>query len=168
MPTEFTRPATAPPSVPSQLLPDHVFAQIIAHAPLIAIDLIVEDSERRMLLGWRKNPPAQACWFVPGGRVRKDETLDTAFARITEAELGQAFERNQSIFMGIYQHFYPDNFRGEQGASTHYLALAHRLWSGEQKLNLPSSQHAQYRWAYRDHIAADPQVHAYSRAYFAS
>jgi colanic acid biosynthesis protein WcaH len=70
--------------------------------------------------------------------------------------------------VGIYQHFYPDNFRGEQGASTHYLALAHRIWSGTQKLNLPSSQHAQYRWAYRDHIATDPQVHAYSRAYFTS
>jgi colanic acid biosynthesis protein WcaH len=164
-----TKQATAYPAPnASHYLPDVLFEKIIANAPLIAIDLIVEDSKRRMLLGWRNNPPAKASWFVPGGRVRKNESLDIAFARITEAELGQTFQREQSVFVGIYQHFYPDNFLGQHGATTHYLALAHRLWTGDCQLDLPLSQHAQYRWAYPDSIVCDPQVHAYTRAYFSS
>ena len=86
----------------SRLLPDEVFAQVIENAPLIAIDLLVEDREHRVLLGWRKNPPAQSFWFVPGGRVQKNETLDQAFARITRAELGQCFDLEQSVFTGVY------------------------------------------------------------------
>jgi colanic acid biosynthesis protein WcaH len=150
----------------SRLLPDEIFAEVIEHAPLVAIDLLVEDKEQRILLGWRKNLPAQSSWFVPGGRIRKNETLDQAFARITLAELGQSFDLEQSVFSGVYQHFYPDNFRGDTHASTHYIALAHRLWAGNSALSLPQSQHTQYRWAHPATIAIDPSVHAYTRAYF--
>lgn len=150
----------------SRLLPDEVFEQVIDHAPLIAIDLLVEDQDHRVLLGWRKNPPAQSCWFVPGGRIRKNETLEQAFARITLAELGQAFDMEQSVFTGVYQHFYADNFRGQARSGTHYIALAHRLWAGDVALTLPQSQHAQYRWAHPTSITQDPLVHAYTRAYF--
>lgn len=151
---------------PSYLLPDDVFAQVVDNAPLIAIDLLVEDAERRMLLGYRKNPPAKNAWFVPGGRVRKNETLDQAFDRITRDELGRTFDREQSVFIGMYQHFYPDNFRGECLSGTHYIALAHRVWCGDIRLSLPESQHAQYRWSHPASIAQDPLVHAYTRAYF--
>lgn len=162
-------PATSPePAASSRQLPENIFEQVVANAPLVAIDLLVEDAERRVLLGWRKNPPARDNWFVPGGRVRKNETLSAAFSRITEEELGHPFRLDQCIFVGVYQHFYPDNFRGDHGASTHYLALAHRLWTGDLPLRLPSTQHAQYRWDYPAAIAQDPLVHAYSRAYFAN
>lgn len=158
----------APPvhTASSRLLPEKVFEQVVANAPLVAIDLLVEDAGRRMLLGWRKNPPARDSWFVPGGRVRKDETLSAAFSRITEEELGRPFRLDQTVFVGIYQHFYTDNFLGEEGASTHYLALAHRLWTGELPLRLPLTQHTQYRWEHPAVIAQDPLVHGYSRAYF--
>ncbi|CAM8627730.1 GDP-mannose mannosyl hydrolase NudD [Oxalobacteraceae bacterium] len=165
MPTE-TNLLSNDSSSSSRLLPDEVFAQVVEHAPLVAIDLLVEDMEHRVLLGWRKNPPAQSSWFVPGGRVQKNETLDQAFARITSAELGQEFDLEQSVFTGVYQHFYPDNFRGDMRVGTHYIALAHRIWAGKTALPLPQSQHAQYRWAHPATIAIDPLVHAYTRAYF--
>ena len=163
MPTELAAPKQL---AGSRLLPENVFEQVVANAPLVAIDLLVEDGKRHMLLGWRTNPPARNSWFVPGGRVRKDESLSAAFSRITEEELGQPFRLDQCVFVGIYQHFYTENFLGEQGASTHYLALAHRLWVGELPLRLPQTQHAQYRWEYPAAIAQDPLVHPYSRAYF--
>lgn len=150
----------------SKLLPENVFEQVVAHAPLVAIDLLVEDEKHHILIGLRTNPPARNNWFVPGGRVRKNETLNTAFGRITEEELGQAFRIDQCIFVGVYQHFYAENFLGKQGASTHYLALAHRLWVGDLPLQLPQTQHAQYRWESPATIAQDPLVHPYSRAYF--
>ncbi len=165
MPTE-TNLLSSDPSRCSRLLADEVFAQVIAHAPLVAIDLLVEDKEQRVLLGWRKNPPAQSSWFVPGGRIRQNETLDQAFARITLAGLGREFDLEQSVFSVVYQHFYPDNFHGDAEESTHYIALAHRLWAGDTVLSLSQSQHVQYRWAHPATIAIDPLVHAYTRAYF--
>jgi len=51
-----------------QLQPD-IFQAIATHTPLVSIDLIVHDRQRRVLLGWRRNWPAQGCWFVPGGRT---------------------------------------------------------------------------------------------------
>jgi len=156
------------PAHQSVQLPENIFEQVVANAPLVAVDLLVEDSARRVLLGWRTNPPARDSWFVPGGRVRKNETLQEAFERITSAELGTLFSIDQSIFIGVYQHFYPDNFLGNPHASTHYLALAYRLWSGDKTLSLPRTQHARYHWAEPASVAQDETVHLYTRAYFST
>ena len=150
------------------LLPAELFGRIVAHAPLVAIDLIVQNAQRRLLLGWRRNPPARGYWFVPGGRVRKDESLADAFARISAAELGTEFQLEQSIFMGVYQHFYPDNFLGEARASTHYITLAHKVRATDAPLLLPDKQHSRYRWACASDIQHDLLVHPYARAYFRS
>ena len=64
------------------------FATVVRATPLISIDLIVENERGEFLLGQRTNRPAQGYWFVPGGRVQKDETLAQAFERLTLAELG--------------------------------------------------------------------------------
>jgi colanic acid biosynthesis protein WcaH len=61
------------------LLPPDIFRTVIASTPLIAIDLIVRNLQGQILLGWRVNRPAQGYWFVPDGRVLKNEALDNAF-----------------------------------------------------------------------------------------
>lgn len=64
------------------------FATVVRSTPLVSLDFIVENSRGEFLLGKRTNRPAQGYWFVPGGRVQKDETLEAAFERLTMAELG--------------------------------------------------------------------------------
>ena len=66
------------------------FLEVVRLAPLVAIDLIVADADSRVLVGQRRNRPARGTWFVPGGRIRKDERLDAAFTRLVETELGIA------------------------------------------------------------------------------
>jgi colanic acid biosynthesis protein WcaH len=39
-------------------------------------------------MGWRENEPAKRTWFVPGGRIRKDEKIADAFERIIRTETG--------------------------------------------------------------------------------
>ncbi len=65
------------------LLPLNTFKTIIEHAPLISIDLVVENKQGEVLLGRRNNRPAQGYWFVPGGRILKDELMSDAFKRLT-------------------------------------------------------------------------------------
>ena len=146
------------------MLANEDFLSIVRNAPLVAIDLLVFDASGRMLLGLRTNPPAQGFWFAPGGRIRKGETLDAAFARITEMELGQAFERKDAPLAGVYEHFYAEDFTGG-GVGTHYVVIAHVLQVDPQSLSLPREQHSGYRWVSRDEGLADDGIHANTQAY---
>lgn len=89
------------------------FSTVVRSTPLISIDLIVENAHGEFLLGKRLNRPAQGYWFVPGGRVQKDEPLHAAFERLTEAELGLRLLLSAAQFYGVWQHFYDDNFSGK-------------------------------------------------------
>jgi colanic acid biosynthesis protein WcaH len=156
-------PANAAPAAP---LPKDVFATVVANAPLVAIDLIVQNAQGAVLLGLRTNPPAQGSWFVPGGRIRKDESLNAAFARIARDELGLQLQRNEHALYGVYEHFYNVNFNGTENASTHYVVLAYRLKIAPASLQLPQQQHSQYQWMQPDQITQHPDVHPYTKTYF--
>ncbi len=147
-------------------LPSGLFASVVAHAPLVAIDLIVTDAQGAVLLGLRNNPPAQGFWFVPGGRIRKNETLNTAFMRISEDELGCAVPIAQSRLMGVFEHFYDVNFAGVSGASTHYIVLAYHLQTEHQTFALSRQQHSHTIWMQPDQAKQHPRVHPYTQAYF--
>lgn len=119
---------------------------VVANAPLVSIDLVVRDTNGKVLVGLRTNEPAKGTWFVPGGRIWKDETLDEAFERIARVELGPGdWNRSTSQLMGAYTHRYPTNFAGVAGIGTHYVVLAH-LVDVEHLADLPSDQHSSYLW----------------------
>lgn len=148
------------------MLERNAFLAVVRDTPLVSIDLVVSDREGRVLLGQRLNAPAQGFWFVPGGRIRKDETLADAFQRITRDELGQSFPLASGRFLGVYEHLYSDNFALAPGVSTHYVVLAFAL--DVEALVPPTAQHGAYRWQAVAELVRDEGVHANSRAYFSS
>ena len=141
------------------------FANAVRTTPLISLDFIIENEFGEFLVGKRTNRPAQGYWFVPGGRVLKDETLEQAFMRLTEEELGQQFPITHGQFFGVWQHFYEDNFSGSS-FSTHYVVLGFRLKINSSTSMLPSKQHDTWRWAKTDELIADGNVHKNTQAYF--
>ena len=147
------------------MLSRELFLTVVASTPLVSIDLVVRDPGGRFLVGMRTNPPAQGFWFAPGGRIRKDETLDAAFRRITEAELGTVFERSAAGPAMVHEHFYAEDFTGGS-AGTHYVVLAHVLQVDPGALELPDAQHSGYRWVSAAQGLADSGIHANTRAYF--
>src|SRR3954466_13792753 len=54
-------------------LSDAQFADVVRLAPLVSIDLVIRDPDGDVLVGLRTNAPAKGFWFVPGGRIRKNE-----------------------------------------------------------------------------------------------
>ncbi len=134
-------------------------------SPLISIDLIIENPEGQFLLGIRNNRPAKNTWFVPGGRVQKSETLDDAFARLCKVELDVDRERKNSLFMGVYEHFYKDSVFGDQIA-THYIVLAHKIKISHPLVGLPKSQHNAYKWMSENQIMNSQSVHTHTKWYF--
>ncbi|KQB52590.1 GDP-mannose mannosyl hydrolase, partial [Pseudomonas endophytica] len=111
---------------------------------------------------------AKGDWFVPGGRILKNETLDAAFNRLTLEELGQVYQRGDARLLGVYEHFYTDSVFGdtEQAPNTHYVVLAYQLVLTESELmQLPHNQHGAYRWWPLIEMGIHEQVHANTRAY---
>ncbi|BCQ24002.1 GDP-mannose mannosyl hydrolase [Caballeronia sp. NK8] len=143
------------------------FLTVVRLTPLVAIDLIVTDGKRRVLVGRRRNRPAQGTWFVPGGRIVKDETLDAAFRRIVHNELGVASaERSATRFFGVYEHLYDDNFAGASDIGTHYIVLAYAMTlSGTVPIGR-FDQHSEYLWLGADDLLSRDDVHENTKAYF--
>jgi colanic acid biosynthesis protein WcaH len=130
------------------------FLDVVRLTPLVAIDLIVSDAEGRVLIGHRRNRPARGTWFVPGGRILKDETLDAAFAR------------SAARFEGVFEHHYQDNFAAEPDVSTHYIVLAYALQLTGTVSVGRLDQHSEYLWLAPSALLARADVHENTKAYF--
>ncbi|WP_252514349.1 GDP-mannose mannosyl hydrolase [Escherichia coli] len=133
------------------------FATVVRSTPLVS-RLYCREQSRRVSAWQRTNRPAQGYWFVPGGRVQKDETLEAAFVRLTMAELGLRLPITSGKFYGVWQHFYDDNFSGTD-FTTHYVVLGFRFRVAEEELLLPDEQHDDYRWLTPDALLASDNVH---------
>jgi colanic acid biosynthesis protein WcaH len=142
------------------------FLKVVENTPLVSIDLIVYDSEEKVLLGLRKNRPAQNTWFVPGGKIMKDEHIADAIRRISKAELGVEIPITQAQFKGVYEHLYKDNFAEAPGIGTHYIVLAYEIHLTSMPGSPPPDQHSEYRWLTPEEILDDPTVHENTKAYF--
>ncbi len=127
-------------------LDKELFSTVIKSTPLVSIDLVVKNKQGQTLLGQRLNRPAKGFWFVPGGRILKDESLAAAFKRLTLDELGEEFNIEQASLLGPYDHFYDDNVFGDE-FSTHYVAIAFLLVIDHELRHLPLDiQHGTYQW----------------------
>ncbi|MBE1298305.1 MAG: NUDIX domain-containing protein [Alteromonadaceae bacterium] len=104
-------------------------------------------------------------WFVPGGRVYKNENLSDAYARICQNELGIRLDYEKREFQGVYEHFY-NNAMYDDNASTHYVVLAHRLALNKEGLILPTDQHHDYHWFNIEDLLKETKVNGFTKDYF--
>ena len=142
------------------------FRDVVVNAPLVSIDLIVRNEANEVLLGLRRNGPAKNSWFVPGGRIWKDEKIAAAFKRITDAELGTALDVNSARFMGVWEHFHEGNFADQRGFGTHYIVLAHEVKISTASSAFPLKQHSDYLGFSEKRLLEDEKVHPYTKDYF--
>ena len=150
------------------------FRNLVLHSPLISLDLCIL-KDRKILLGKRKNNPAKDFYFVPGGRIRKNEKIDLALNRILIEELGYQFKlkKIKKEFLGYYEHFYEENFLGNDDFDTHYVVLTFLIKYEDliKVLNIPieSDQHCNYLWYnLEDEKPKDIEIHKYSFLYIKS
>ncbi|MDX3905542.1 MAG: NUDIX domain-containing protein [Pigmentiphaga sp.] len=151
---------------PTGLLSADDFRKAVAMVPLVSIDLLLRNSWGAYLLGLRVNPPARDTWFVPGGRIRKNESLAHARTRIAREELGLELPASAWVSRGVYEHFYQTNFADESGQATHYVVLAFEAQLGTAPPDFPRDQHRRYCWMPAASAGSHPSVHPYTQAYF--
>jgi len=145
------------------MLENDEFIRVVKNAPLVSLDLIIRSKDNELLVGMRVNEPAAGSWFVPGGRIRKDESIEDAFLRITKTELGKSYSIGQARLLGAFTHKYPTNFADIPGISTHYVVLAYELQIDIDPEQLPMDQHSEYRWVGKNSDLT--KVHPNTKAY---
>lgn len=144
---------------------DSLFGVVLENTPLVSIDLIIENKNGQILLGLRNNKPAKDFWFIPGGRIFKDEKLSDAFIRIAENELHIELDISSANFQGVYEHFYEDSFL-DDCMTTHYVVLAYKISADIDIYSLPLEQHNIYRWFDLEELVTSVNVHHFTKNYF--
>lgn len=144
------------------------FKFVVQSVPLLSIDLVLLNEHKQILVGKRKNAPAKGYWFVPGGRVFKNELLVDAFLRICLSELNEVCDYKIANPLGLYDHLYSDSVFGV-GVSTHYINAPYLIILSENTiLDPPSDQHQEYRWVSIYELDQDESVHQYSKVFLDS
>ncbi len=137
------------------------FKSVIANTPLVSVDLIVRDREK-VLLGRRINKPAHGYWFTLGGRILKDEMINSAIRRIAKVELGIELTSTPK-FIGVFEHLYDDSIFDH--VTTHYVNLGYEVELTALE-TLPKEQHDDYRWFDLEELMHSSDVHDYVKDYF--
>ncbi|MGV3742633.1 MAG: GDP-mannose mannosyl hydrolase [Burkholderiaceae bacterium] len=140
------------------------FLKVVEATPFVSIDLIIRNERNEVLLGYRRNRPAQHTWFVPGGRIRKNERAQDALQRIARTELGIAAPQGKLI--GVFDHIYEDNFFDAPGIGTHYVVCGYTIHIPSSTRFIQDDQHAELKWWKLDELLHSTQVHANSKLYF--
>lgn len=127
------------------------FLQVVKHTPLVALDLVVKDpTTKKILLGYRKNEPAKNTWFVPGGRIYKNETIEDALKRVLKDELGVTSYCGDYTIVSVSDHIYDTCFYEQDPTytNTHYIVLGIEVSIPAEHIQYDKilEQHSRYEW----------------------
>ena len=146
------------------MLDVQTFKAVIENTPLVSIDLCLV-CNGQILLGKRRNDPLKGRWFIPGGRIHKNETWQDALLRIAEVELGlRDIAVEDFALMGMWDHFY-SNSALDQNTSTHYVNLPHYAEFKSRPQITLDDQHGEFKWFDLAVVSNDEKFHLYIRNY---
>lgn len=102
---------------PTKSLPEDIFQFISRTTPLINVDLLIKDKQKRTLLTWRDDNYSGPGWHIPGGIIRFKETIAYRITEVAKHELGAEVKFDQ-VPLVINEVIHPErNTRG------HFISL---------------------------------------------
>tara|TARA_B100000989_G_C19514254_1_gene460764 strand:- start:539 stop:1021 length:483 start_codon:yes stop_codon:yes gene_type:complete len=148
-----------------KFLDNQVWKTCVKNMPIFALDIVLFDKFKGILMGKRLNNPAKNMFFVPGGRIYKNETREKAFSRISKNEIGIEYDFKNSKYFGIYEHFYKTT-KWEDNLRTHYVVEARLIILNTLTTNTfdLSNQHEEIKWVDLNENNLD-LIHKYSMEY---
>lgn len=73
-------------------LPEDLFYYVSRITPMVNVDLLIKDENRRTLLAWRDDEYSGKGWHILGGIIRFKETFETRIKKVAETEIGVEVE----------------------------------------------------------------------------
>jgi colanic acid biosynthesis protein WcaH len=126
-------------------IPEETYRQIVEFMPITCVDLIIRHNNK-ILMVKRKNRPAKGEWWMPGGRILKNETCEDAAIRKAKEESGLDVKIVKPL---IFEEtiFEDSNLDGIK-TGTHTINVSFLLDAKGDDVSL-DDQSAEYIWADR-------------------
>lgn len=131
-----------------------LYRQILENMPIPCIDLVVHHCGK-VLLVHRKEEPAKNEWWIPGGRIFKNEKFEDAAKRKLKEETGLNAIKIKDL--GIQEYFSDKSIFNNIETGTHAVAAIYliEVENDEVKINNTSSE---YRWVDKIEENLNPYV----------
>ncbi|PKL87835.1 MAG: NUDIX hydrolase [Ignavibacteriae bacterium HGW-Ignavibacteriae-2] len=102
-------------------LPEEIFHFVSRHVPMVNVDLLIKDENKRTLLAWRDDEFAGTGWHIPGGIIRFKEKLETRIKKTAENEIGAIIKYDPEP-LAINQVICQQDTRG------HFISLLYKCF----------------------------------------
>jgi colanic acid biosynthesis protein WcaH len=113
------------------MIPAADYKKFLEQMPLVCIDAIIMNNKGQYLLIKRKNEPLKGDYWVPGGRLLKNETLNDAVLRKVKEELG--IESHVVMPIGVYEDFFDKSpLNPENGL--HTISIVYLIIAGSENI----------------------------------
>ena len=89
---------------------ESLYKEIIKSIPIVCVDIVIRLDDQFLLVK-RKEEPLKGEWWVPGGRIYLNETLNQSFRNKLSKEIGLVLKDDVSI-IGIYEDFFENSSKG--------------------------------------------------------
>lgn len=97
---------------------DTLYSRFVELMPIACIDVVIHEGDYFVMVK-RNEEPAKGLWWIPGGRLLKDETMEEGAVRKAKEETGLDVEVERRI--GVYDEFFDTSI---QGCPTHTVCVA--------------------------------------------
>ena len=94
------------------MIPLEIYKQILDHVPLVCVDLVIVKNNKTFLIK-RKNKPSKDVFWVQGGRLNKNESIEQCGIRKAAAELNIAENKIKIVkYLGTFSTEFKDSVQG--------------------------------------------------------
>lgn len=113
------------------MIPAADYKTFLEQMPVVCIDAIIMNNKGQYLLIKRKNEPLKGDYWVPGGRLLKNETLNDAVLRKVKEELG--IDSHVVMPIGVYEDFF-DKSPLNPGNGLHTVSIVYLIIAGSENI----------------------------------
>ena len=125
---------------------DSLYKQILQNTTIITVDIVLLNKDKtQVLLFKRNNKPLKGEYYLPGGRIHKNEKLIDAAIRKSQEEFNLDLTENELQFGGFTEEFYDETIYENTNLHDINFYYYYVLEDSSKKLKL-DPQHTNYKW----------------------
>lgn len=122
-------------------IPEKIYKEIHRSLPIACVDIVITNGKEFLLMK-RRNQPQKGTWWLPGGRVLKNELLEDAVTRFLKKEIGLTGKTDN--FLGFQELFFSPGYFPNINAHTIGFVFKVKI-SPNSRISF-DKQHSEARW----------------------